>query len=154
MVYEWKGRKFNVDPNTVGREVEKIEKAKGEVTARDLVEAARAEDSVLHRLFEWDDAKAADGYRLHQATKILCALSITMEGTQEPTVVRAWMNVADEADNPTRRTGTFVNTQDAFRDPQKRGIVLRSAIRELKEIQRKYAKLTELAEVFAAIERL
>lgn len=154
MVYEWKGRRFAVNANVVGAEVEKIEKEKGEVTARDLVDRATPEDSALHRLFEWDDAKAADSYRLRQASEILCHLNIVREDTPEPTVVRAYMNVADDADNPTRRTGTFINTHDAFADENKRNLILRVAIRELKELQKKYQALSELAKVFEAIDEL
>lgn len=154
MVYEWKGRKFAVNANVVGAEIEKIEEEKGEVTARDLVDKATPEDSALHKLFEWNDAKAADGYRLRQASEILCHLSIVQEDAPEPTVVRAYTNVADDADNPTRRTGTFINTHDAFADENKRNLILRVAIRELKELQRKYQALSELAKVFEAIDEL
>lgn len=154
MVYEWKGRTYAVNANVVGKEVEKLEKEKGEVTAKDLVDVARSKDSPIHRLFEWDDAKAAEGYRVSQATKVLCALSIVQPDTAEPTTIRAYMNIADEADNPTRRTGKFINTQDAFRSPEKRNLILRVAIRELKELQQKYSKLSELAKVFEEINKL
>ena len=154
MVYQWKGRKFNMDANIVGKEVEKLEKEQGEITARGLVNAARPEDSPLHSLFEWDDAKAAEGFRRRQALDIIIHLAIVREDTPEPTTVRAYMNVADEADNPTRRTGTFINTEDAFKDAEKRGLILRCAIRELREIKAKYNALTELAEVFEAIDAL
>ena len=154
MVYQWKGRKYAVSADIVGKEVERIEKKQGEVTSKSLVDAARPEKSALHKLFEWDDAKAAESYRLHEAGKILCALSIVREDMPEPTVVRAYMNVADDADNPTRRTGSFVNVQDAFSDPDKRELILRVAVRELREIRQKYEALTELAAVFEAIDRL
>lgn len=154
MVYEWKGRKYSVSADIVGKEIEKIERENGEVTSRSLVDAARPTTSALHDLFEWDDTKAAESYRIHQAGKVLCSLSIVCEDTPEPTTVRAYMNVADEADNPTRRTGSFINMQDAFSDKKKRDLILRVAIRELKELRKKYEVLTELAYVFEAIDRL
>lgn len=154
MVYEWKGRKFGVSANIVGKEVEKIEKKHGEVTPKSLVDAARPEKSALHKLFEWDDAKAAEGYRRRQALDIITHLAIVQEDMSEPTTVRAYMNVAEDADNPTRRTGTFINTQDAFADEEKRALILRVAIRELKELRHKYDTLTELAAVFEEIDRL
>ena len=66
----------------------------------------------------------------------------------------AYMNVADEADNPTRRTGTFINTHDAFKNAEKRNLILRVAVRELKELERKYEALTELAKVFEQIDEV
>ena len=154
MVYEWKGRKFNVSADVVGKEVEKIEKKQGEVTAQSLVDAARPQGSALHKLFEWNDTKAAEGYRKFQAAKILCSLAIVREDTPEPITVRAYMNVADDADNPTRRTGAFINVQDAFNDAEKRDLILRCAVRELQELRKKYNTLTELAAVFEQIDNL
>ena len=154
MVYQWKGRKFGVSADIVGKEVEKIERKYGEVTAKNFVEAARPEDSVLHKLLEWDDTKAAESWRIQQAGVIICCLSIVREDTGDPTVVRADMNVADDADNPTRRTGSFVNFQDAFSNKEKRALILRVAVRELREIRQKYDTLTELAAVFEAIDHL
>lgn len=154
MVYKWKGRKYSVSANIVGKEVEKLEKKYGEVTARNFVEAARPVKSPLHKLLEWDDTKAAEAWRIQQAGTIICCLSIEREDTPEPITVRAYMNVADNADNPTRRTGSFINTQDAFSDKDKRDLILRVAIRELKELRQKYATLTELADIFETIDQL
>lgn len=154
MVYKWKGRKYSVSADIVGKEVEKLEKKYGEVTARNFVEAARPEESPLHKLLEWDDTKAAEAWRIQQAGTIICCLNIECEDTPEPVTVRAYMNVADEADNPTRRTGSFINTHDAFANADKRSLILRVAYRELKELRRKYSQLSELADVFEAIDRL
>lgn len=154
MVYQWKGRKYAVSADIVGKEVEKLEKKYGEVTAKNFVDAARSEKSPLHKLLEWDDTKAAEKYRIHQAGVIICNLHVEMEDTPEPVTVRAYMNVADDADNPTRRTGSFINVNDAFADEKKRSLILRVAIRELKELRQKYDTLTELEAVFVAIDSL
>lgn len=154
MVYKWKGRHYSVSADIVGKEVEKLEKKYGEVTARNFVDAARPEKSPLHKLLEWDNTKAAEAWRIQQAGTIICCLSIQRENTPEPVTVRAYMNVADGADNPTRRTGSFINTQDAFSDKEKRSMILKVAVRELKELQQKYSNLQELAAVFEAIDRL
>lgn len=154
MVYKWEGRKFGVSADIVGKEVEKIEKKYGEVTSRNFVEAARSESSPLHKLLEWDDTVAAEKFRIHQAGVIICHLHIEREDTLEPKTVRAYMNVADNVDNPTRRTGSFINTQDVFSDKEKRALILRVAIRELKELREKYIALSELADIFERIEKL
>ena len=154
MVYKWKGRAYGVNAEVVGKELEKLKKKNGEVTARAFVDAARSENSPLHKLLEWDDKKAAEKYRLQQATVIICHLAIESDDTDEPTIIRAYMNVADDADNPTRRTGAFVDTQTAFKNKETRDLILRCAIRELKEIRQKYTMLKELAEIFEAIDKM
>ena len=154
MVYKWKGRGYGVKAEVVGKELEKLKKKNGDVTARAFVDAARSEKSPLHKLLEWDDKKAAEKYRLSQATEIICHLAIECEDMEEPITVRAYMNVADDADNPTRRTGSFIDTQSAFENEETRGLILRCAIRELTEIRQKYANLQELATIFEAIDKV
>lgn len=153
MVYKWKGRNYGVNANIVGKELERLKEENGEITARLFVDAARPENSPLHKLLEWNDAKAAEKYRLQQASVIICHLGIANEDSSE-TTIRAYMNVADDADNPTRRAGSFIDTQTAFADEETRVLILRCAIRELREIEQKYKQMKELAEVFEAIDRL
>lgn len=43
----------------------------GAVSPRDVVDAAKPNDSPLHPYFEWDDDKAADNWRLDQARRLL-----------------------------------------------------------------------------------
>ena len=54
-----------------------IAEQKGELHPVDVVEAARNEESPLHREFTWDNDKAADAYRLVQARKIIQGIIIT-----------------------------------------------------------------------------
>ncbi len=62
----------------VGQEWELMEKSEIPVTPATLVSRARAEDSPLHELFEWDDTAAAEKYRKKQAQKI-CQSVTTIE---------------------------------------------------------------------------
>jgi hypothetical protein len=45
------------------RELERLAAEHGELTEQLIVDAARSPDSLLHSLFEWDDAKAAAKHR-------------------------------------------------------------------------------------------
>lgn len=56
--------------------VEFIVHEKGGITASELVEAARDEDSPAHDAFEWDDAVAGHEHRLSQARKYLRVVSV------------------------------------------------------------------------------
>lgn len=148
MVYKWQGYNYSVNPQTVGEEIEKIEQKKGKVTPADIVKKAKATSSPLHNLFEWDDKKAADAYRIHTARQVLCCL-VRVEDGQAPT--RAFVNIETKA--PAKQ-GLFVNIQSAMADAMSREIVLKNALLELESFQRKYATLTELSNVFLAIEQL
>ena len=148
MVYKWQGYSFNVNAQTVGEEIEKIEKSKGEVKARDIVDAAKDKKNPMHNLFEWNDKKAADANRLDTARRVLCCL-VTIADEKEPT--RAYVNTVIKKGSSE---GRFINIVDAMNKIETREIVLKNALAELASFRNKYSKLSELASVFAEIDKL
>lgn len=111
-----------------------------------VVEAARPADSILHERFEWDDTEAAEQYRLWQARQLI-RCSVVIEPRTE-TTVRAFVSLtADrEADG-----GGYRETVRVMARADSRAALLADALAELEVFQRKYAALTELAAVFAAV---
>lgn len=66
-----------VPADVFGARLEQIRLERGPaVTATDIVDDARPADSALHALFEWDDAEAAEQYRLHQGRKAMNSLRV------------------------------------------------------------------------------
>lgn len=59
--------------------VQSIIDSAGEITASELVEAARPESSPAHAAFEWNDAIAGEEYRLFQARRWLRVVSVKMD---------------------------------------------------------------------------
>ena len=54
------------------------------LTPEVVVRAAENSESVLHKLFEWDDNKAAYNWRLQQARTILNNIEVTIITDGEP----------------------------------------------------------------------
>jgi len=149
MVYKWRFYNYPVDANVVGRALEEIEKEHGEVTAELLLKKATPKDSELHSLFTWENKKAAEKWRLHEARLIITAVAtVYEENEEEPKVTRAFANVG------TRQKGSFVTMAKALSDEESRAVVLKHALEELKAFESKYSTLTELSEVFTAIKAL
>ena len=48
------------------------------VSAKRILDDARPQDSPLHRFFEWDNAKAAEAYRLNQARQLARSITVTI----------------------------------------------------------------------------
>ena len=146
MIYKWNGYAYKVPAQKVGEEIEKIEAAKGAVTRQSVLEAALDENNVLHSLFEWDDTKAAEQYRLKQASTLLSNLHIV---TEKGKTVRAVVNIRI---NQPSTEGTFINIKKAMEEATTRDTVLRNALAEYQAVQRKYDNLIEFENVNAAIE--
>ena len=149
--YEYVGRQFRVSADIVGAEMERIEARDGQVTSKSLLDAGRPEESVLHSLFEWDDSKAAELYRLRQATEVITHIHIVID--EKPnTPYRAYVNI-QESSGQTER-GRFINVRSAMENEETRRIVLNMAISEAKRFSQKYANYKELSEVFEAIDKV
>ena len=149
MVYKWSIQQFSVDANVVGKALESIEAEHGAVTAELLVKKATPVDSELHSLFEWNNKKAAEKWRLQQARVVIASVKVVYEEKkEEPITTRAFVNVG------TKRRGQFITTATALSDEKSREIVLKHALQELAAFKAKYAGLEELSVVFSEIEKL
>ena len=131
-------------------ELERIAAENGGILkAEAVVDAARADDSVLHSRFTWDDSEAAAQYRLWQARQLI-RCSVVMEPRSQ-TSVRAFVSLTPdrESDGGGYRATVAVMARKEYREQ-----LLVDALAELEVIEAKYKTLTELAEVFAAARRV
>lgn len=145
MVYKWKNYKYSVPAEVVGKHFKKLEQKEGALTSQNVLESARSEKSPIHSLFEWDDTKAAEQYRLKQAAQIICNLTVEIETDDKPIECRAYMDVSEA------KVGSFINVQSAFQSEESREVVLRRALNELSAFKTKYKNLLELQDVFDVI---
>lgn len=130
---------------TYREEFERIaRKHNGILRPADVVDEARNPDSILHRAFEWDDSVAAEAYRIQQAKELIRVQVVVIENRQEP--VRAFVSLSRDrlTDGGYRITADVLNDRDLYRE------MLLDAADELRSFQRKYNRITELSEVFAA----
>lgn len=148
-VYQWKPKsQVAVEAQAAGERLETIRlRNRGSLTPAMVVKDARSEKSPLHPAFEWDDRRAAEKYRLDQASYIIRSIAVVVRNgdSEEPKVTRAFVSVTDEDDE---RQYTSVSV--ALTDPVLRAQVLEQATRELAAFEAKYSELEELAPVFEA----
>lgn len=148
MIYEWKV-KLKTDAEVAGKVFEELEQGQG-LTAENLVDVSRPEDAPLHNEFEWDDSIAAEKYRRNQATYLIRNLTIRTEETKEEPIRAYFTTEKGFAAGPRG----FESTLKIMAEPVKRSSLLDIAIKELQSFQNKYRMLSELAEVFEAIDRV
>lgn len=143
VTYQWvEGSHMSGDANEAGRVCAELAE-QGKLTAEELVNVSRDKDSTLHSMFEWDDTIAAEKYRETQAYKIIRSVEVVIESSPIPQ--RAFGTVEHKAYQRIER----IMETDSLRQ-----ILLNNAKRELEAFKRKYSRLTELAEVFKAIDML
>jgi len=133
----------------IAAELQRIERERGGLRPSDVVAEAAKRTSPLHRYFDWSDTVAARKWRDQQARSLIASVRvvITDAPTREP--IRAFMHVPSPG--MAQRYGS---TADVLSDPEQREIVLARALQELRSFKERYADLKELADVFAAADRV
>lgn len=143
MVYEWKaGSRVKADAQIAGEMCQMLE-SEGRLSAKNLLDLNRPEEAPLHGEFEWNDTIAAESWREQQARHIINSLVICPENS-EP--VRSFFKI-ENAGNTYQSIHTILHSQDSAE------MLLASALKELRAVQRKYSTLQQLAKVWDAIER-
>lgn len=140
----WK-RNMSVKADVAAAELERIreENPEGILDPEEVVFASEDEGAVLHKLFTWDDVKAAHGYRVEQAKYIIRNL-VTVEDTEdEPVMTRAIVSTGNRMYQPITTV---------LSDADLRSRLLDAAKREMLTFKMKYRHLHELAAVFEAMD--
>lgn len=90
-----KGAK-DADPQKIGEALSVLaDVAGGELTPKAVVDSARDEESPLHPHFDWDDAAAAEKWRVEQARDLIRCIRVEEIGSNvEPE--RAFLSIADK----------------------------------------------------------
>jgi hypothetical protein len=120
----------------------------GILRPRDIVEAARDEESPLHSQFDWDDSTAAEKHRLWQArqlTRVLVTFEPGVGGKMIP--CRVFTSLT-----PDREDSGYRVTAAVMDDPAQRAQMLADAYADMRRFRLKYQHLVELAKVFEAID--
>jgi hypothetical protein len=135
------------DAQTVGKYLER-QFPRGQVTPEALVKVARSRSCPLHKYFEWDDRKAAQKYRLHQARQILRAIVIESNDMDIP----AYHSVIVVAGNEEHQSYVALNRCRA--SPNLWNQVLRAALVEARAWSSRYQAYQELAPIREAIQQV
>lgn len=143
----------HTDINKVIKELKEIEEVYGDITAEHLIESSKNKKSVLHGYFEWDNEKAADRWRLQQASYLLRRIEVKVIKDGNPIMIRAYsLTSAAEAlnKNPVYRAVDYDKPNIDFLET--------SSIGDLKRVRARlspYDKFnTVVAFIDSAIEEL
>ena len=127
----------------------------GTVSPVQVLAFAKNKKTALHKLFIWDNTEAAERFRLLQAGAILRAYVIVP--SEGKPAMRAYVSLASDRDNGRSGNigaGVRRHIDDVMSDDILRAEYLRNALMDLRAIRRKYESIKELAEVWAAADRV
>lgn len=150
--YSWKiGRGYTTPASVVGSILADIEQKEGGIKPESFVDRARPINSPTHDMFEWNDAKCGEQYRLSQARKIIGSITILRIENKEPTkVVRAFVSSPPTETEPRRYESIKIVMDDSF----KRAALFEQAKREIFQWRERYKALSEFAQLFDQIDAL
>lgn len=117
-----------------------------------VVEEARDENSPLHGAFCWDDAKAAQLYRLDQAQRLIRKFHVKIEDSGEKIEVPVFIGVSSDkgkskSDNPYRLMMDVVKNKDLC------SIAEKDALEQLKGVRNRYSYIKRFNSVWEEIDK-
>lgn len=131
---------FKADAQKVADEI-----GESKITPEELLEKAKDENTELHKCFEWNDGIAAEKYRLIQARQVITHIVFEKKAKEEVPVRCFQITTERNVYQPTKQ---FLVQENEYQS------LLARAKAELESFVRRYSTISELENVFKAIEEL
>ena len=142
-----------VDIDVAYRELEKIRQRSGKITPAEVVERAKSKRNPLHReIYRENDSAAAHQWRLSRARHLIASIEVVRE--EAPHVEARAYEIQKEPLPEQPHRNVYTRTEDILKDPLTRHELLARAMAELAAFRRRYHALSELAQVFHAIDSI
>ena len=129
---------IKADPQVAGEICAKLE-SEDRLSPENLLDECRPEDAPMHDYFEWDDAIAAEKYRVNQSAHVIRCLQVTVveddKKPEEPKKAYFCVHTNDSGDKHIYRGYEYIT-----KDSTSRGVVLNDALRELNTFRHKYER--------------
>lgn len=126
------------------------------ITPEKIVKHARNKASALHKMFTWDDTKAAQAYRLMEAGSIMRRYYVSYRNKDgEEIRIKKFISVTVQPDEEFPRLQHVYKTiESVLESPEHCAEMLMNAKRELVSFRRKYSVLQELASLIQVIDEV
>jgi len=138
-------------------ELERIRaRNRGELTSELVLEAARNKGNILHaQIFDCGTKAAAEEHYKANARKLIRSIHVTrLEMPKQPMRVYEAIREEPSAASRGRTTRVFSDVEESLQDPVHREYLLSRAMADASVWRRKYAALSELAQVFRALDKV
>lgn len=131
-------------------EVLQIEKEKG-LTAENLLKEAEDKNSNLHNFFDWNNNKAGEKWRLHQARLLLNEIKVIVNGKEMYAFESVIVNTEDLSEEEAERC--YKPVDEILSNEELRVQVIRTAITHIEYWKQQYGIYEELKPIVTSIEK-
>lgn len=128
---------FKADPQKCYEELPDV------VTPENVLEVAKNKDTELHKCFTWTDSEAAHKWRLREARQLI---QLFVVKTEKQEVYKPRIFQASSERNVYQEATFFVQNKDEYL------ALINRAKAELIAIENRYKEITEMEEIFEAID--
>lgn len=115
----------------------------GEFTPKDVVNAARPENSPIHSEFTWNDFEAAEKHRLNEARHLVNRITVVVKVGDKETETRAFHSITVQ-DSEERVEQRYTHVRVVAKNEVMREQVIANAMRELEGWQKRYDDYSQL----------
>jgi len=119
----------------------------GKLNPEDVVAESKSKNSVLHEIFEWDNKKAADKWRIQQARDLIRNIRFVTTNEEVSISGRFYVNVREEPGEIRK----YIPVKRALLNETARKDLLQQAKADMEIFCNKYKELEELGKVKAVM---
>lgn len=136
-----------------------IYKRKNVLTPEIVVDEARDKESPLHPVFEWDNKKAANEYRLVQARHLIRIAKVETVINGKPVHTRAFISIRKDekgelSTSPfAKGESVYVSVDTVLQDEKLYDYTIRKALLEMQSFVSKYKDLKILSPILHSIQK-
>lgn len=129
-----------------------IGKNGGIVTPTIVVGDAKSAKSPLHDYFEWNEERAAEKYRLEQASTLLCTIMVVVGEDGKESKMRSFPHIVLSEGESSERG--FSTLERVMGDEELRGQQVKKALGQIRTWRERYKQYNEFKPIVDAIDSL
>ena len=135
----------------IQKELEEVRQANnGILKTEAVVEYAKNPETAMHSWFTWDDSEAAHNYRIWQARQLIRVV-IKESPKEDLEPMRVYVSMLEDRYG---EGGGYRSMDEVLTDKELREQLIEQATKEFDRWREKYEHINDLAEVFAAMDRV
>jgi hypothetical protein len=133
---------------TYKKEIERIKKEKGKLTAKILLQEAEDKNNPLHSYFEWDDKEGAHQWRLHKARCLINVITFSLKTNKNDKEVYAYELIK------TNSHKEYKHVCEILSNKMWKEQITNQAVREISYWRQKYEIYAEFSPIVKEIKRI